>query len=349
MTNPRPQWRESDQKVFAAHWQPALLIDLLVARDISSHKILRGTGLFYDDLSNGDQQMSAQQLLQLIKNARQLDGETDLGFRWGSVALPGHCGSFSQLLANAGNLQQFISLLSEYSPVFTPLISPRVYQDQQSVYLHWIPASGAAEHQSFMVEMAMSAVTSACRWLHGEHLPWRYSFSHAQPEHIEQYYMNLGDQLQFNVGIDVMMIDRAWLEKNWQRPQGRISLTAEIVLQEDCEAQWQAVDNAPLFAEVVYRWLLAHVKQSPCLEVVAEAFCMSPATFKRKLKKHHTSFQQLQDQMRLHTSLYLFHIQGWSNEQVANYLKFNDTTNFRRAFKRWSGFTPSDSKLRFSF
>ena len=345
------EWTESCEKLIAAHWQPALLIDLLVARDISSHKILRGTGIFYDDLGEGEQWLSADQLLQLIKNAQQLEKDNDLSFRWGASALPGHCGRYSQLLGSAENLQQFIEILGQYRRVFSPLLTPRIYQDHNNLYLHWIPATGLAEHQAFLVEMAMTAIVAASRWLHDERLPWRFAFSHEQPKYIEQYQLNLGKQLQFGTGIDVMMIDKGWLNKPFSRraSQATMTLTARRVLQRECEQYWSDQLAAPLMAEAVYQWLMARIQRSPGLDVAAEAFCMSPATFKRKLKKHNTSFQQLQDQARLHTSLYLFHVNGWSNEQVAHYLNFNDTTNFRRAFKRWSGITPSDSKLRFSF
>lgn len=344
----RASWSEPDQPLTAVHWQAALLIDLLVARDISSHKILRGTGVFYDDISEGTQRMSALQLLQLIKNARQLDGEDDLSFRWGCNALPGHCGSYSQLLAASESLQQFLDVMVRYCRVFLPLLTPRIYQDKRHLYLQWVPVMGLGEHQPFLVEMAMTAVSAASRWLHGSALPWRYCFSHSAPGYCEHYQLNLGDNLQFDAGIDLMMIDVAWLSEPWQKTPFSTSPTALRMHQKACEQQWQTAFATPLLGESVYRWLMTEIRQSPGLEVAAQAYCMSPATFKRKLKKHQTSFQQLQDQARLHTSLYLFHVNGWSNEQVAHYLRFNDTTNFRRAFKRWSGLTPSDSKLRFS-
>ena len=34
-------------------------------------------------------------------------------------------------------------------------------------------------------------------------------------------------------------------------------------------------------------------------------------------------------------------MRGYSNDEVASYLRFNDTTNFRRSFKRWTGLAPS--------
>nr|WP_239032138.1 AraC family transcriptional regulator [Pseudoalteromonas sp. MMG022] len=68
----------------------------------------------------------------------------------------------------------------------------------------------------------------------------------------------------------------------------------------------------------------------------------SCATFKRKLKQHQTSFKELKDELQKQQSLFNITERGYSNEQAAAALSFNDTTNFRRAFKRWTGKTPSE-------
>ena len=91
----------------------------------------------------------------------------------------------------------------------------------------------------------------------------------------------------------------------------------------------------------LYDHLQAHIRQPTNLEQVAQAFEMSPATLKRKLHKHGTHFQEQLDLVRKHVALYLYQAKGYSNEDVAAYLRFHDTTNFRRSFKRWTGFAPS--------
>ena len=39
-------WYETDSRFIPGHYQPATLIDLALSRDIDSHRLLRGTGLF---------------------------------------------------------------------------------------------------------------------------------------------------------------------------------------------------------------------------------------------------------------------------------------------------------------
>ena len=94
------------------------------------------------------------------------------------------------------------------------------------------------------------------------------------------------------------------------------------------------------FLAVLYQYLMQNIQHNIQLEHTAEYFAMSPATLKRKLKKHRTHFQAQVDQCRLHTAIKLYRIYGYKTEQVSEYLQINDANNFRRAFKRWSGMSP---------
>jgi AraC-like DNA-binding protein len=337
-----PSWYECDERIFAAHYQPALLIDLLRSGGLCSHKILRGTGLFYDDILQGQVMMSATQAGLLVSNASKLGKDPGLSFRWGASCWPGHYDSASSLLGNAGSLREALSALVHYRRILSPWATPFVVTDERYCYVHWLTLGHMGERR-FLIEAAMSALTSFSRWMSGERLPWRYGFSDSRPDYEEQYQVNFGSQLWFDLGVDVMVIERHWLDRPW--PRG--SATAYQVAQRQCES---GLANLPASSlpEQVYRLLLERVQEPLTLPDMAGRLAMSPATLKRKLGKHGCHFQQLQDQARLHMSLYLLHVCGWNNEQVAAHLNFNDSTNFRRAFKRWVGITPSDSRSRFS-
>lgn len=104
--------------------------------------------------------------------------------------------------------------------------------------------------------------------------------------------------------------------------------------------QIEPLGFAESFTDCLYRHLQDHVRQPPSLEQAVQAFAISPATLKRKLRKHNTGFQQQVDLARKHVALYLYQVKGMSNEEVAEYLSFSDAANFRRSFKRWTGSTP---------
>jgi AraC-like DNA-binding protein len=334
-----PVWFDREERLLPAHHHAALLLDLLLARDLNSHKVLRGTGLFQDDMLSGQGRLSPRQLLQLIANARKLDRDDELAFRWGAQYWPGHYGPFSTLLANAANLGDALRVLCKYPRFLSPLLTPCWLLDERYCYLYWIDSHGAGADLEFLVATHMAATVSMCRWLSGERLPWHFVFAGKRPADESSCQVYLGEQRHYGMGINLMLIERCYLERAWPKH----SAIAWRVTEPECQqlALQQPQQGLP---EAVYRYLVSEIRQPLVLPDVATHFAMSPATFKRKLGKNQCHFQQLQDQARLHVGLYLLHVKGWNNEQVAQHLCFNDTTNFRRAFKRWCGLTPSDSR-----
>lgn len=333
---------ENDEGIYAAHHHAALLIDLIQSRSdhkfsINSHKLLSGTGLFYEDIISGEKHITGQQYLRIIENAQRLYKHNDLSFRWGHTLWPGHYDSFSQLLGNCQNLYQTLQVLSKYRLQLSPLITPIITQDSRFCYIQWRDAIGLGEHKKFIIESWMTGFSALCRLRSQQKLPWHFGFSHAKPKYQEQYQVNLGEQIYFNLGADVMAIDKAYLHQNWQFETN----TAYNISLHQCQ---QTKNNSRSFIELVCDYIQSNIRQPQTLEDVATHFLMSSATFKRKLKKHNCRFQQLQDQARLSTALYLYQCNDYSNIQVASYLNFNDMTNFRRAFKRWSGRTPNNLK-----
>ena len=78
---------------------------------------------------------------------------------------------------------------------------------------------------------------------------------------------------------------------------------------------------------------------------VARALHMSPATLQSKLAKRGTSFNSLLDATRLEVALSCLSRRALSVTEVASRLGFADTSNFARAFKRWTGTSPSTHRL----
>lgn len=330
-------WYERDSRFIAAHHQPALLLDLALARDLDSHRLLRGSGLFHEDILSGQARISPQQFLQLIDNAHRLLDADDSSFLFGQRLLPGHYGAASQALQQAGDLHQALSLLVRLRALLSPLLAPRLVLDEHYIHVVWLDACGCGEQRRFMVEASMTALASCSRWLAGERLPWQFEFAHEQPRYIEQYWVHLGEDVAFARQVDMMSLPREYLARPW----AGASHTARQVAEHQSLAQLEALGFSASLLDRLYTHLHTHIREAPNLDSVAHAFAMSPATLKRKLGKQGSHFQEQLDLVRKHVALYLYRIKGYSNDEVAAYLQFHDSTNFRRSFKRWTGFSPS--------
>lgn len=329
---------DSDQRFIAAHHLPAVLIDLARSRGIDTHHLLRGCELFYEDVLTGQAQVSPRQFLRLIDNARRLLHAPDTSFLFGQRLWPGHYGAGSDLLEQADHLLQALEWIAEYRALLSPLLTPVLHLDERYLHLYWRDSCGAGELSGFLLEASMTAVVALARRQHSERLPWRFQFACAEPVYVEQYWVHLGDELSFGRPSTVMSLPREYLLRPWPRAGS----TAALVARQHCAGQLQAWGWRCSFLDCLQDYLHRHIRQPLSLERVAAAFDTSPASFKRRLGKQGTNFQEQLDVSRRDLALYLYQVKGYGNDEVAQHLGFNDVTNFRRSFKRWTGRIPSE-------
>lgn len=332
----QPRGFERDTSFIAAHHQPAVMLDLAISRDADSHAILRGTQLFLEDMLTGNKLISPAQFLTMLDNSQKLLNAYDTSFLFGQQILPGYYGPASQVFNHADNLRQALIHLCNYHALLSPLCTPRYFESHSHFYIFWLDNCGAGSQLVFLMEAYMTAVTRMAARMSNLALPWRFSFTHAEPRYIEQYWVHLNEDITFNQQLNMMSIPQADANKAWSQ-SAPISLqlaTLGSSIQLD-ELGWNAS-----FLDTLYDYLKQHIQQNLQLEAVAAAFGMSAASLKRKLLKHNTHFQEQLDLVRKHVALYLYQVKGYQHHEVADYLHFNDLNNFRRAFKRWTGLPP---------
>lgn len=75
---------------------------------------------------------------------------------------------------------------------------------------------------------------------------------------------------------------------------------------------------------------------------VASALCMSPTKLQLKLSQRGTNFQQLLDDTRKELACSYLSQASRPVTEITFLLGFSDTSNFTRAFKRWTGLSPTD-------
>jgi len=77
-------------------------------------------------------------------------------------------------------------------------------------------------------------------------------------------------------------------------------------------------------------------------EIVANKMQVNLRTLQRRLKDQNTTLQQLIDDVKYNIAQSLLIEKKLSVQQVSKQLGYCDKSNFTRAFKRWSGYTPKE-------
>lgn len=331
---------EVEDKFIPAHQLVANIIDLCALRGVDQNRLLRGTAIFIDDIASGDLLLSPAQILKLTENARQLTPGNDLSFLLGRRLFPGNYGALPNAISNAKNLHQMLRILRQHRTLISPFIHCHTRYANGNYYIIFKDAIGLGEQYQFYLELYLTGIVATCKLLYGKRLPFFFTFPFNRPNYIQEYEENLGHRLSFKRQVPAMWFEQGHLRTlnpNFSQLSMRHSLKS-------CRAEYLDLGYKAGFIEAVRMEIRRRLQQDNSLNALASHFSMSPATFKRKLKAHQFNFKQLQDEVKKDAALFLIALRNCTNEEVANYLQFTDIPNFRRAFKRWTGLTPSEFK-----
>lgn len=102
-------------------------------------------------------------------------------------------------------------------------------------------------------------------------------------------------------------------------------------------------DRRPPVQRAVEQELERRLADGPVsVETVAAALSMTRATLYRRLRAEGTSYEQLLDQVRHRLARRYLEKEARSVKDTAYRLGFSDPSAFSRAFKRWTGQSPSE-------
>jgi AraC-like DNA-binding protein len=135
----------------------------------------------------------------------------------------------------------------------------------------------------------------------------------------------------------MVLKDLAWLEA----PVSMADAASNRLARDRCDELLQSMGLDGRLAPKVRALLNRPDAATPPLKDVARALRLSPRTFRRRLEGEGVSFSALVDVERMRKSLLLLRSQELTIEQISERLGYENVANFTRAFRRWTGKTPS--------
>ena len=161
-------------------------------------------------------------------------------------------------------------------------------------------------------------------------------FAHERPDDIEPYRKVMCTSLQFETSLYALVFSSSWLDRPLHPTEQEL---VQLLQQRVAEQERLFARTFPDQVQAVMRTALAF----DCVEAdrLAAMFSMHVRTYHRRLTDHGTSHQQLLDQIRHTLACQLLEEDHRSLQEIAEHLGYSETRSFIRAFKRWSGSTPT--------
>jgi len=189
------------------------------------------------------------------------------------------------------------------------------------------------------VDGCLAAIVKMCRTMSDSNFaPERVTFRHADNGHIDRYIEFFRSPVYFSADEDALHFDLAMLEQ--AQPAGNRELAYE---NDKIAERYLATLNPEQVQDRVREILLTllpsgHANQ----EAVATSLHRSVSSLQRQLKSEGASYRQILDGTRHALAEQFVREERYSLSQIAYLLGFSDQANFCRAFKRWTGETPTE-------
>lgn len=245
-------------------------------------------------------------------------------------------------LMASSTLMDYCRRIAQYFHLVASVVnSVSLDQCGEEVSLRWrLAADVCGETEDAVIAFFVTSM----RQLHGPALnPARIEFCHAMPNEGDEPYRRLfGAPIVFNAPEPTLVMYRRDLEQPLAGACPELAQYHDHVI----DTYLARLDRSDVML-MVRKTIIELLPTGACgRERVAQAMCMSGSTLQTKLSQRETNFQAILDDTR--RELACSYVQQLTRPltEIAFQLGFSDSSNFTRAFKRWTGLSPSEYRLR---
>ena len=263
-------------------------------------------------------------------------GDPLAGLRLGLRMQVGHLDSAGMLLVTCATLGEALEELTAYAPVIGPGAFT-LHRDGPLVRVEFEHDFGVRPLER--TEAALTTLLHLARWATGGHVaPVALELAHAAPGPDPAHAAVLGLPVRFGAAGHALVLEAAQLDL----PLVQNELSLSKFLRDSLAQLFDGnVHNVGLPAQIRAIISNEYGNHFPDFGEICEKLGMTPQTLRRRLKEGNTSYQEIKDSIRKDASVYYLSKPELSIDEIALLMGFSEASSFHRAFKKWTGQTPS--------
>ncbi len=172
--------------------------------------------------------------------------------------------------------------------------------------------------------------------------PIKVRLPRQRPADIRPYTTFFGPTVEFGAGASALVFSPHWLDE----PIPPASMALRTLIEQHLEKTDR--ERSTKLSDHLRRVIVAGIGFSePSLEMAAAALAISGRTLNRRLRQENMTFRCVVDEVRLALATELLETTETSVADIANQLRYSETSVFIRAFRRWTGHSPGAWRLRY--
>ena len=323
-------------------------IALLVVRTLESYQcdgrsVVRQAGLDPAKLTDPNARFPVEAMQRLWRLAVEASGDPAFGLDTARHLHPTTLHALGYSWMASANLRDALERMTRYADIVSTAVALRLEEADTYFDFRMGVKPGLTEPLGASADAALALVVQLCRTAYGPDFnPLRVTMSREQPEDDGPYQRFFGVPIEFSAPDNVLYFSKDELEAHLPTANPDLVHANDEVVKAYLARFVPSSTAMRVRAKIIEKLPSGRVSQ----ESVARALHMSTRSLQRKLEAESASYRALLDETRREVASRYMEQSNLSVSEITYLLGFSEPSNFTRAFKRWTGSSPTGYRER---
>ena len=332
--------REFDEKASSAHSMLGLraLFAEMADRSISASALLQGTGLRAEQMDDSQARVSLAQKLTIFRNVLRLSGTPGIGLHAGARQRLSDFGVYGYALVSSRTVGDAVQLGVKHVRLAGPVLEKRFRVEGKRGIFEGHGYTDLGDVLPLATEFWFASILKLCICVLEAPFPSRLLLlPYPRPAHAEDYERMFGCEVRFDQPVMEWHFDAAVLTLPCPNAN---PITADLCSQ-FCERMLENLPDETELSRQIRTACLNSRGDFPNADEMAARMGMSVRSLHRRLSGQGQRYQDILDDVRRSLAIEFLRNTSMSVEQIAGRVGFSDASNFRKAFRKWTGGAPA--------
>lgn len=300
-------------------------------------ELMREAGLAPVLLAQPEARLGTGDFIRLMQVVMRRTEDEFIGLGRGSKSKPGTFSMMAHAVINCPNLEKALLRSAQFYRLVDLPMDIRLEKEAVESRLVLVPPP--FESRENVLETMVFISVRFWSWLTGKNLePLTICFDFPEPLQADEFRRLFKGKVVYGCQQNAVIFPSSWL--NLPLVQNSLSLSKFL---KDSLALIIVGNAQPIGLPEQIRAIISkeYGNTFPDFSQVCAQLNMTQQTLRRRLKEENTSYQEIKDTIRKDASLYYLGKEELSIDEIALMMGFSEASSFHRAFKKWTGRTPS--------
>ena len=320
------------------------LIDAILARGGDPDQVLRSVGLNRAAVSSPHGFMPCSDFSRLLEAAAEATGDDCFGLHLGEHYHPKNVGPLTYVVLNSptfavgiDNIARYLRVLNDAARVSLVMEGKWAYIRHQLINLT-IEAPRQHHEYGLVVVLNMIRLMAGTQWA-----PVEAQFAHQAPRDTAEHTRVFGAPVSFGCPTNALLVEPEFLDRHVPAADERLYR----ILRRYLDSVLKEMPREDSVLGEIRRVVGESLRDGdPKLAQVAGKLTTTPRTLQRRLREQGVDFKRVVDDTRRRFSLNYLRDPKHTLTEIAYLLGYSEVSAFNRAFKRWTGATPSSYRRK---